>query len=192
MSRFGHCESDRKRRGIPGITSPPDRDFALSWAEKTAASLLTWGSEEKCCCSYSYSGSPISSLGYISTCPPGWTVLGLLGQRVCFLTYFHTCNKEVRTLEVDLVHFLILLVNDVFINFYWSVDALRRCISFCGTTRRIRYMCVYISHLSHLRALRRVLCAVQWVLISYLLYTLFMHSNVYVNDVLRTVGVREN
>lgn len=53
-------------------------------------------------------------------------------------------------------------------------------------------VCVYI-HLSHLRALRRVLCAtVQWVLISYLLYTLFMPSNVYVNAVLRTVGVREN
>ena len=148
MSRFGHCESDRKRRGIPGMTSPTDQDFALSWAEKTAASLLTWGSEEKCSCSYNYNGSPISYLCYVSTCPLGWTVLGLLGQRMCFLPYFHTCSKEVRPLELDLVHFLILLVNDVFINFYWSIDALRCCVSFCCTTRRFGHMYTYIPSLS--------------------------------------------
>lgn len=49
------------RGGIPGVTSPPGRDFALSGQKKTAASLLTWGSEEKCSCSYNYSGSPDGS-----------------------------------------------------------------------------------------------------------------------------------
>lgn len=113
---------------------------------------------------------------YMST---GLDSAGASGTRVCFLTYFHTCNKEVRTLEVDLITLSDLLVNDVYYEFYWRVDASRRWPLISKVQQRPNgYMCVYISHLSHLRALRRVLCAVQWVLISYLLYALFMPSNV--------------
>ena len=53
-------------------------------------------------------------------------------------------------------------------------------------------ICIHISHLCHFRTSSRDLCAIQWVLISYLLHTLFVHTNVYMNDVLRTVGVRES
>lgn len=63
-------------------------------------------------------------------------------QRVCFLTYFSHATK-VRTLEVDLVHFLILLVNDVSYEFLLACRCLR-CINFCGTTRGESDICVYI------------------------------------------------
>ena len=105
---------------------------------------------------------------------------------------------EVRTLELDLVHFVILLVNGVFINFYWSVDALQ-CVSWdiwilvwIYGSIHILVVCIHGSHPCHLWALSRVLCAIQWVLTSYLLHTLFIHSNVYMNDLLRTVSIREN
>lgn len=63
---------------------------------------------------------------------------------------------EVRTLELDLVHFVILLVNGVFINFYWSVDALQ-CVSWdiwilvwIYGYIHILVVCIHGSHPCHL------------------------------------------
>ena len=64
------------------------------------------------------------------------------------------------------------------INFYWDIPALQHCVNFCCTVKRIgyRYIHVYLlffgfpSHLCHHRALSRIPCIIQYVLISYLFY----------------------
>ena len=64
------------------------------------------------------------------------------------------------------------------INFYWNISDLQCCINFYCTAKWISYMCTYIlflfgfpSHLDHHRALSKLSCDIQYVLISYIFYT---------------------
>ena len=62
-----------------------------------------------------------------------------------------------------------------FINFYWSIVALQRCVSAVQQSEsaiRINISPLFwTSHLGHHRAPSRVPCGIQQVLISYLFYT---------------------
>ena len=101
------------------------------------------------------SGSPCSLSKWIDDSP--WLYLGLPFV-VVVVPYF--CNFVVSWIHI----FKIAL--------YWSIVALKCCVSFCCAAKWMSYVYTYIlfcgfpPHLGHSRALSRVPCAVQSVLIS--------------------------